>query len=287
VTGPDTNFENAWRKPSGETGCVALGPTGSMQMVRELFRNCLKASSLLGIGTDTRAAIETTLPRLPPMQISPTTGELQEWLEDWERTADCQVLSSWGAVCSAQITPRETPELAAALRRIFDNGKWWTRGMLGSWQGAFQANAYARLHDGDMAAAILDAHLRQSVNPNLLAHFRPHCDWEFDGNLGLTAAICEMLLQSHAGEIEILPALPRKARAWQSGSVRGLRARGGYEVDLEWNEARLVVATVRSLNGNRCRVRYGSEIREFDLAKGETYRWEVASGSNRSKPMRH
>jgi alpha-L-fucosidase 2 len=239
-----------------------------MQVVRQLFLNCVEASKALGTDADLRAEIEKTLPRLPPMQISPTTGELQEWLEDWQRTADCQVLSSWGAVCCAQITPRGTPDLAAALRKIFDKAQWWKSGLVGSWQGAFQANAYARLDDGNTALAVLDAHLARSVNANLSASF-PACgvEWEIDGNLGLAAAIGEMLLQSHTGEIELLPALPA---AWPTGSVKGLRARGGFEVDIAWKDGRLVEAAVRSKLGLPCIVRYGKRTTTIKAAVGST-----------------
>ncbi|MGO8674250.1 MAG: glycosyl hydrolase family 95 catalytic domain-containing protein [Limisphaerales bacterium] len=257
VTGPDTNFENGFRKPDGETGCVCLGPTGSMEMVRELFQNCIRAARILGTDTDLRAEIEKTLPRLPPLRVSPTTGELQEWIEDWQRTAECQVLSSWGAVCGTQITPRGTPELAAALRRIFDRAQWWKRGLVGSWQGAFQANTYARLGDGDAALAVLDTHLQRSVNPNMTAHFKnAGAEFEIDGNLGQTAAIGEMLMQSHAGEIELLPALPR---AWAAGKVIGLRARGGFTVDLEWKGNRVTNFRITSASPRSVKVRVNGE----------------------------
>jgi alpha-L-fucosidase 2 len=266
VTGPDTNFENPFRKPNGETGCTCMGPTGSMQMVRELLQNCAQASRILGTDPPLRAEIEKALPRLPPMQISPTTGELQEWLEDWQRTAECQVLSSWGAICGTQITPRGTPELAAALRKIFDQAQWWKRGLVGSWQGAFQANVYARLGDGDTALAVLDTHLQRVANPNLTANFQDMAEWEIDGNLGQTAAIGELLLQSQAGEIELLPALPK---AWPNGKVTGLRARGGFEVDLAWKDGQLTSATLRSMTGKSCRVRSAGKTIKLSLHPGK------------------
>jgi alpha-L-fucosidase 2 len=269
VTAPDVNFENAFRKSDGASACSCYGPTATMQMVRELFRNCIAASQTLGIDSQFRAELERALPRLAPMQISPTTGELQEWVADWQRTAPCQVLSSWGAVCSAQITPRGTPDLAAALRKIFDQGAWWRRGAIGSWQGAFQANAYARLHDGDMAFAVLSTHLTQCPNPNLMARFPGYCDFEIDGNLGLTAAVAEMLLQSQTGEIEFLPALPK---TWSSGTAKGLRARGGFEIDLAWTDGKLVSAVVRSTGGTNPAVRYGDKTAGLSLKLGESVR---------------
>jgi len=267
VTGPDTNFENAFRKRNGESSCACLGPTASMQMVRELFKNCLAAGRILDTDPAFRAELERALPRLAPMQISPTTGELQEWVEDWQRTAACQVLSSWGAVCSGQITPRGTPDLAAGLRKIFDTAKWWKGGAVGSWQGSFQANVYARLGDGDTACDVLETHLRQCPNANLLARFGGYCDFQIDGNLGHTAAIGEMLLQSQAGEIELLPALPQR---WTRGSVKGLRARGAFEVDETWQNGKLVTAAIHSLRGGPCMVRYGKKTVSLELTQGTT-----------------
>ncbi len=270
VTAPDVNFENAFRKPDGASACSCYGPTASLQMIRELFRNCLAARDVLPLDPQLQADIAAALPRLAPMQISPTTGELQEWVQDWQRTAPCQVLSSWGAVCSAQITPRSTPELAAGLRKIFDTAQWWKQGAVGSWQGAFQANTYARLHDGNLALDVLDMHLRRVVNPNLTANFSGMAEWEIDGNLGLTAAIAEMLLQSHAGELDLLPALPN---AWTHGSVTGLRARAGVTVDLAWADGRLTRATLRSARGGRFPLRYQHLTDTVTLAPGAEHSW--------------
>ena len=154
-------------------------------------------------------------------------------------------------------------QLAVALRKIFDKNPWWRNGSVGSWQGAFQANVYARLGDGDMALAVLNTHLARSVNSNMTAHFNSGgAEFEIDGNLGLTAAVGEMLLQSHAGEIELLPALPKD---WSAGKVTGLRARGGFEVDLSWQEGRLVKATVRqTAPAVGAVLRYGPKTIELD-----------------------
>ena len=271
VTAPDVNFENGLQKPDGTGACSCYGPTATMQMVRELFRNCVAGGQVLGVDAPLRTEIEQALPRLAPMQISPTTGELQEWVQDWKRTAPCQVLSSWGAICSAQITPRGTPELTAGLRKIFDDAKWWKDGAVGSWQGAFQANLYTRFGDGDTALAILGTQFKRAVNANFSANFPGAADWEIDGNMGLVAAIGEMLLQSQTGEIELLPALPK---AWPKGSVKGLRARGGFEIDLAWRHHRLTQASVRSLHGGSARLRYGRETQRFDLPAGEARQWQ-------------
>ena len=257
VTAPDVNFENAFRKPDGSGACSCYGPTATMQMVRELFINCLAASAVLKADTDLQAEIGRALPRLAPMQISATTGELQEWVDDWQRTAPCQVLSSWGAVCSAQITARGTPDLAAGLRRIYDSAKWWKGGAVGSWQGAFQANTYARLGDGDTALEVLDSHLKRVINPNLSANFSSMAEWEIDGNLGLTAAIAEMLLQSQTGEIELLPALPK---GWATGSVKGLKARGDVTVDMEWKDGKITSHQFTSPQPREIKVRINGKV---------------------------
>ncbi|WP_162458398.1 glycoside hydrolase family 95 protein [Pseudactinotalea terrae] len=282
VTAPDINFENIWVAADGSTGSLAMGTTPTTQMVRELFTNAITAARLLDCDAELRAELEAALPRLAPMQISPTTGQLQEYLEDWGRTMKAEVLSSWGAVCSAQIHPRRTPELAAGLRKIFDTERWWEEKddplkgpCLGSWEGAFQAGSYARLGDGDAALTILDLHLEKAVQPNLGSQFIGHAPdnpmFQVDGNHGQVSAVNEMLLQSHvreadAFEIDLLPALPRQ---WPTGAVRGLRARGGFEVDLSWQEGLLTSVRLRSVGGTAARVRYRDRTLDLEMAPGE------------------
>ena len=257
VTGPDTNFENPFRKPDGMSAAACLGPTGNMQMIRQLFLNCVAASQILHTDAGFRAKVERALPRLAPMQISPTDGELQEWPDDWKRTAECQVLSSWGLICADQIDRRRTPELAAALRKIWDTEDYWAHGSVGSWQGAFPAMVYARLGVGDNVAAILSEQLRRLVNPNLSASFGGMAEWEIDGNLGLAAAIGEMLLQSQSGAIELLPALPN---AWPTGSFAGLCARGGFDLDLTWKDGKPVHLVVQSKIGGEFRLKSAGNL---------------------------
>jgi alpha-L-fucosidase 2 len=161
------------------------------------------------------------------------------------------MLSTWGLICGDQIVPDRDPAIAAALRKSMEDRKPWNT-YVGSWTGAFMSNAFARLWEGDRALEILQKHLRRCANPNLTAQFEGMSDWQIDGNMGQTAAICEMLLQSHAGYLHFLPALPR---AWRSGSVRGLRARGGFEVDMTWANGRLKGAVIRSKRTSACTVR--------------------------------
>ena len=258
---PDINFENRYLLPDGSTASLSMGTAGTTQMIRQLFVNCINASQLLGQGEDFARHLAALLPNLMPMQIDTRTGELQEWLEGHRHSGPqlVELLSAWGAVCANQVSPDSTPVLAAALRQAFDNRALWRNATAGSWQGALQANTYARLRDGDTALSIINKHFQDWVNPNLTAGF-VQSDWQIDGNLGITSAIIEMLLQSQQGVIELLPALPK---AWRNGSVKGLKARGNFTVDIEWKDGKVTDYRVRSPKPQTVRIKLNGEIKEI------------------------
>lgn len=259
VTSPDVNFENRFVKPDGSMAGLCMGSTASIEMVRQVFENSILISKILNTDIDLRKKIEEILPQLAPFQISPSTGELQEWLEDWKHAypEQVQLLSSWGAVCANQIDIYKTPELAKALRQSFDSRAAWKKGAAGSWQGAFQGGFYARIGDGNTAKEILDLHIIRTVNPNLSSRFSI-ADWQIDGNFGQVNTINEMLLQSQSGVIDLLPALPD---AWGNGNLNGFRARGGFTVNMNWKDHQLEQAAIISTVSGKCIIRPHQDVK--------------------------
>ncbi|WP_299577986.1 glycoside hydrolase family 95 protein [uncultured Sunxiuqinia sp.] len=268
VTNPSESFENHFRKPDGTIGWACVGATQDMQIIRDLFQNCRQAIRVLENDSEFDVKLEGYLKELLPMRISPTTGRLQEWKDDWESAYanSGQLAHGWGLAVGSQITPRGTPELAEAFIKTLEHRKPWEQNECGSWTGSFAAKFWARLENGEMLQKVFDNHFSWAVFPNLTSNFRGL--WEIDGNLGIMASIAEMLLQSHSGEIVLLPALPRK---YPTGEVKGLCARNGFEVDIKWEDNELTKAVIFSKQGENCKVRYKEKIIELDIKKGGSH----------------
>ncbi|MBC8872724.1 MAG: glycoside hydrolase family 95 protein [Planctomycetes bacterium] len=254
---------------SPENGGLVMGPAMDHQIIRHLFSSTAEAAEILETDDDLRKQLVSTGARIAPNQIG-RYGQLQEWLEDTDNPENKHrhVSHMWGLHPGDEITPRETPKLADGCRVALEH-----RGMGNvGWSLAWQVNLWARLGDAERAHQALDKLLADNMNPNLFDQCfsgRP-LPFEIDANFGGCAGIAEMLLQSHADEIHLLPALPE---AWPDGTVRGLCARGGFEVDIQWADGKLVEASIKSLLGNTARIRIaGSDaVHLLQTERGKTY----------------
>lgn len=266
VTGPSMSPENNFITPDGQRSAVVMGPAMDQQIVWHLFTSVLAAAEVLDIEDTFTAKIASQLDRLTPSKIG-ADGRILEWSEEGLTEAEPghrHISHLYGLFPSPQFNWADTPEFMRAAERVLEERLSHGGGHTG-WSRAWIINFYARLKKPEKAHENLRALFVKSTHPNL---FDNHPPFQIDGNFGGTAGIAEMLLQSHAGYIEVLPALPP---AWPDGKVEGLRAIGGFEIDIAWEDGELTEVRVRSDLGNECRLKYGDKEVSFETEPGGEY----------------
>jgi alpha-L-fucosidase 2 len=254
--------EQGYFDSKGKKAFLSKSTTMDIGIIRELFPHCIEASKILNVDQEFSAKLETALTKIPPFQLG-KDSLLQVWVEDWKRGPEGHNMSanfSWYPGHS--LTLRGNPKYAAAIQKWLE-----PRRGRGGWTTAWDICDWARLENGERADTVIKNFLRSGNRGGLGINLYNTGSNQCDANFGFTAAIAECLIQSHAGEISLLPALPPTMK---DGSVTGLRARGGYEVSIDWKEGKLTKCVIKSLLGNPFVVRCNGKTTNYNVVKGET-----------------
>jgi len=287
VSGPSVSPENSFITKEGEKGnikmitdsttgllvfdpesdagkaTVNMGTTMDREIIFELFSNTIKAAEILDIDTGFSDMLQAKMSMMPPLEIG-SDGRLMEWVDEFvePEPGHRHISHLYALHPSNQISKIKTPKLFDAAKKTIDYRLSHGGGHTG-WSRAWLINFFARLQDGEAAQEHILKLQQKSTLPNLLDLHPP---FQIDGNFGVVSGITEMLMQSQDAEILLLPALPK---AWPSGSIKGIVARGGFELDITWVQGKLTALKVKSLLGNDAKLRYGDLYKEYEIKKGE------------------